>query len=386
MSMSAITEFRWGNTHQIVKIGHCVMVFGGFCYHLNECIGVLDREYNSYHVILVYNLYTDEWRKYMIPQNETVPSGRAKACAVAVGTDVYMFGGEGLFDNGCTNELWNLTKTQHGRFGWNKDNTHSKESTPSPRFGHSAWAYKGNLWVFGGAGYGSSPTGYLNSPRRGFYPSSYSDFVNNQLLCYKPFEQNWSFVQMFGAIPAPRVHHVATVVEAMGKAWVYGGDTYLTDFQQLQLDDFHELNLSTFTWTLIETSLPETLKAYSFTAVDTKLVLTGGIMQTDYELPLGNWILDLTSMSWRHRTFAHEDHYPYSYTGYEGLNNSVIFIGGEDGEENNSPQKNDQLVFSVMFEPKTLQQVATQTIHKHRDEYQWEACLPNKLLARFRFI
>ena len=372
-------------SHQVLRVGHCVVVFGGFYYQPEGLFGSVGCKYYSYHEISAYNLYTEEWQKIMIPQNETVPSEREKACAVVVGKAVYMFGGEDTTRRGCmnnyTNDLWTLQKTQHGSFGWNKINRQSKDSSPSPRSGHSGWTYKGNLWFFGGEG--SSPTGYLNSHRREFFPGILKICLNKQLLRFKPSEQNWTCVQSFGAIPSQRVDHAAAVMEGLDKAWVYGG--YSFDRGWKQLNDVHELDLSSITWTLIETSLPGPLVACSFNAVgETKLVLNGHIKS--FELPQHTWILDLTSMSWRHWTSEDRCTLGLSHTGCNGLNNSVIFVDLEADDEDNSPQNNDKHVFNMMLEPKTLQQVATRMIHKYKHELPWQSCLPNQLLATFSFI
>ena len=41
----------------------------------------------------MYNVYTDQWSKYHIPGENSAPPAQSGACATAIDTDIYMFGG-----------------------------------------------------------------------------------------------------------------------------------------------------------------------------------------------------------------------------------------------------------------------------------------------------
>ena len=64
---------------------HFILVFGGRFITNNKCV--------PQHAIWMYNLYTQQWRKHVIPQGQTVPASRSYACAVVIGSHVYMFWG-----------------------------------------------------------------------------------------------------------------------------------------------------------------------------------------------------------------------------------------------------------------------------------------------------
>ena len=306
------------------------------------------------------------------------PKGRIRSCAIAIGTDIYLFGGKSTFTwESYNNELWKLSNTAEESFSWKEIVAHSKEHTPSPRAFHSGWAYEGKLWIFGGEG--PSPTGYLYPYNDDFhlFPGLPDHFANNQLLCFNLFEQRWSYVEQSGAIPSSRSSHATTVLEDKHKVWIYGGYNYHT---HQFISDLHVLELSSFTWTLITTS-PRYFQTRSLNVVgDTKLVLRADRF---FDIPGEIWIFDMTSVSWRYILFR--DCYRSSNTCCLGLDNSVVIIGGEE-DGGCSPQNNNQCVFTVMLEPKSLQQLCIKMIHKHKHELTWEIVLPDQLLSRFRFL
>ena len=72
--------------HVAVNRCHYILVFSGrFPGRFPK-----DQVFMLLHVIWMYNLYTEEWRKHVIPQGLTVPGERLDACAVSIGSDVYM--------------------------------------------------------------------------------------------------------------------------------------------------------------------------------------------------------------------------------------------------------------------------------------------------------
>ena len=99
--------------HMAVRVDNMIVVFGGseylqkqFCYGLIPC---MDE-------IWLYNLYTSHWRKHVIPQVVAAP-GRQQSCAVAIGADIYVFGGCAYMSQGlCVNELWKFTRNFNGCF------------------------------------------------------------------------------------------------------------------------------------------------------------------------------------------------------------------------------------------------------------------------------
>ena len=201
---------------------------------LEKCIIVLGGE-DEYHQALslrniwMYNLYTEEWRKHVIPGNKIVPAGTLYSCGVVIGADIYMFGGGGVWDHAsgrrnCTNALWKLTRPSKQYFEWSEIVTQPQAKSPSPRYAHSGWEYAGKLWIFGG--HGLPLAGYLNDHgdfkedamlwgNRNLYGK------NNQLLCFNPSSGVWRNINTSGTIPRPCDSHATTIIGE--KVWVHGG-------------------------------------------------------------------------------------------------------------------------------------------------------------------
>ena len=136
-----------------VPQGECILVFGDRFGSFQKTTPV------SYHFIWMYNLYTEQWRKHIIPESELCPPNTAYACAVAIKEDAFIFGGINESQRTYSNELWKLSKSSAGLFTWSKVRSNNKK-VPSPRNRHSGWTYSGKLFVFGG--FGPSVDGYLN--------------------------------------------------------------------------------------------------------------------------------------------------------------------------------------------------------------------------------
>ena len=140
--------------HVAVRFLNCIFVFGG--QYVDDVTRLL-----SLRTIWMYNLYTELWKKHVIPNRNLAPSPSYDSCAVAVGSDIYMFGGcvyEKYHIN--RNFLWKLTIRTTGCFVWSQIMVKNRKKAPSPRKDHSGWEYAGKVWMFGGSG--SSPEGYLN--------------------------------------------------------------------------------------------------------------------------------------------------------------------------------------------------------------------------------
>ena len=124
--------------HVAVRLQNYVLVFAG------EYIEEDPRYKDAMCFIWSYNLYTEQWRKYRFPVSKSTPPHMAEyvASAVAIGTDVYMFG--------LSKSVWQLTIKKNRCFTWTQMPEKANSETASPRQGHSAWEYLGKMWVFGG--------------------------------------------------------------------------------------------------------------------------------------------------------------------------------------------------------------------------------------------
>ena len=341
------------SSHVAVNVDHYILVFSGTQRNMHD--HYIRMPLN---VIWVYNLYTEQWRRRMIPQGSTLPAKTYGACAVAIRSDVYMFGGyvETELDS---NALWKLVMQPQGSFVWSKIVMTNNEKAPSHRCYHTGWEYAEKLWTFGGCG--KSPAGFLND--FGDFNNSLSGDVhwqhfNNQLLCFDPSNEEWTNPQCYGMVPEPRARHATTASQE--KVWLYGGNYFIRCFNTL-----HELNMHSCTWTLIQSQKiqPQRL-ACTLTISDDKLILHGG-SNAFHKIFSDTWIVDLETKMWKKYTGA-TDTRRSGHSGSRGINNSVIIIG------------KSCTIFHVLTEPKSLQQLAVQNIHTNHTLLPWKS-LPRKL-------
>ena len=73
--------------HVAAPLGEYILVLGGRLGNFQEYTFV------SHHIIWMYNLYTDQWHKHVIPESKLCPPNNASARAVAINEDVFLFGG-----------------------------------------------------------------------------------------------------------------------------------------------------------------------------------------------------------------------------------------------------------------------------------------------------
>ena len=287
------------------------------------------------------------------------PNAVTRACAAAIGADIYMFGGTTSFSiNNSTNELWKLTIQEC--LNWSKIEPQDVK-LPCPRYGHSGWEYAQCLWVFGGAGRFS--TEYLSDH------GDISLLGTNQLLCYDSSTQKWTNPQCFGSVPYPRMYHSTTVIK--DKVWLFGGRPSVSH------SDLFELDMRSCTWTEIRTGQTKPGERYcsTLTAVsDRQLVLHAGISSST--TLNDTWILDLQTQAWTQYT-SHHDHTRYTHTGTLGINKVIIITGGFNYDKTYTP------TFHVMLEPKSLQQLAMKIIYNQQDVLPWK-CLPSKLITQLQ--
>ena len=305
----------------------------------------------------MYNLYTEQWRKHQISDQEVIPPTTYAPCAVAIGSCIYMFDGRDRILKEQTNSLWTLTRT-HGCFHRSEVDNQNGVKLPSPRYQHRGWEYKGQLWIFGGYG---SP---LDRHHR-----EYGDFAvnttrgdgegaNNQLLCYDPSTQKWTNPECSGSVPLPRFNHASSIIQK--KVWLRGG----ANENYRDLDDLFQLDMNSHIWTQIESGQikPDSLDSikYSLTAIsETELILVNVLWEGSCHSHYSSdaWIMDLTSQSWK-KYASPRDHRCWHNAVVSCVNRSVTVTGGYKGCTGGSYTP----TYHVMLEPKSLQQLAMKTI------------------------
>ena len=281
--------------HVAVRLEHYIRVFGGIGHKHFD-----DQELQR-NRIWMFNLFTEKWSMYMVRRK--IPPAINAACAVAIGSDVYMFDGRRNAECSFADALWKLNRNPKGYFLWSRIVTEDQTRVPSVRSKHTGWQYGGNLWIFGG--HTESSDGYLNDN---------GDFDNgwcNHLFSFSPSSKEWRNPKCSGSVPAPRSSHDSTRIG--GKVWLFGG-TNVT----LQFNDFHELDMRSLVWTEIQTGepKPQMRDICSLNAIsDKRLVLHGGAtLDGALQQFESTWIMDLSSYTWEQYT-TDTDHGRCAHTG-----------------------------------------------------------------------
>ena len=331
------------------------------------------------YTIWVYNLYTEEWRKH----GELLPC--SKACepatlclnstwTVALGADVYLFGGEenGKFfaSRNFTNSMLKLDKQPDGHFVWS-DVTDRNGKLPSPRCQHTGWTFGEKIWIFGG--HGTSGAGYLDD--FGSFENGRRYICNNQLLCFDPVSQKWANPKCFGDVPSPRFSHATAVT--WDKVVLFGGH----DASRNCLGDLYELNMRSLTWTQIQNGHIKPSECYL--PVLTTSSEGGHLVLHDFYCKRRHqgfndttlWILNLESQSWIKYTKSvnrlNHSRFPMGFTGTHSV---VMIAGASRGHEADH-------TIHIMSQHKSLQQLSIQTINNH-----WEMVPHNRLPQKLRAL
>ena len=71
--------------HIAVHLEHCIEVVGGYKYLYEDDSEVLDYQ----HIVWVYNIFLEQWRRYQIPKNKQVPYHLTGACGAVIDEDIY---------------------------------------------------------------------------------------------------------------------------------------------------------------------------------------------------------------------------------------------------------------------------------------------------------
>ena len=349
--------------------------FGHVAIHMDNYILVMGGSDVSLHVIFMYNIYTEQWRKYVIPKQKPAPSSTTWfGCAAVIGKECYLFGGFGGHHiETRTNALWKLFRTLSGYFSWMEIPSLNKLKTPSPRNGHNGWKFKNKLWIFGGI---------CDLPTLNGYLSDYGDFrnfvhggcVTNQLLCFNPSAKEWTNPKCAGNIPSPRAACAAAILE--DTVCFYGGNNH-----NRVLNELYELSMESLSWTQVQTggTKPQGCCFATLTAVTaSKLVLHNGSSHGTI-LINETWILDLPSKSWKQYE-SNKDKPRWGHTASLGINKSIIIIGGMDRDHNGKNIACKEH-FILRLEPKSLEQLAMITVHKYQSELPVNT-LPKKLVGQ----
>ena len=147
---------------------------------------------------------------------------------------------------------------------------------------------------------------------------------NNQLACYNPATNEWSYPEVRGEWPCPRAAHAAAKVGS--SVFIFGGR-----HGEVRMNDFWKLDLKSMRWSQIlfdKAKGPEGRSWHSLTAISTsELVLYGGL--STLKAPLcDSWIYCIPNNKWiRLRTTVRIPRLWHS-TVYSTVDDEILIFGG----------------------------------------------------------
>ncbi|KAF4530090.1 hypothetical protein B566_EDAN001346 [Ephemera danica] len=192
--------------HVTVQYKGRLIVWGGFMEHPSG----YNSEYHTTDEIIIYNSYTEVWSRVLTAGH--IPEKNSGSCGVIVDDSLYIFGGfqenrHSWTDEVNINDLYCLNLRS---LVWKK--LKPTGITPLPCDKLVGWTYKQKL--------------------RGW---------NNQLLCYDPDLNEWSWPHTFGPTPCPRAAHAADI--SRNTVYIFGGR-----LRDERMRNLHSLNMDTMKW------------------------------------------------------------------------------------------------------------------------------------------
>jgi|GEM_PF-3324194 len=178
----------------------------------------------------------------------TPPAARAYHEAVLYNGKMYVFGG---YDGtSIYNDVWELNLST---FVWTQKSPTG--GPPAARYNHTCIEYNGKMYLFGGED--TIPV----------TPTYYNDIWELNLSTFV-----WTQKSPTGGPPAARTQHVAA--EDNGKLYIHAGH----DQSYTTVNDFWELNLSTFVWTQLSPpgTVPSARLRHSAVTYRRYMVIFGG--------------------------------------------------------------------------------------------------------------
>ena len=126
--------------HMAVRVPGQIVLFGGHdtvTANINNTVDHITVNILSMRVIWVYHLDIDRWFKTALPETHVAPPPIAYACAVVIGSQIYLHGGHLVESTKAkaTGALWKLTNTAE-EITWSELKFQDKKSMPSPRSQH----------------------------------------------------------------------------------------------------------------------------------------------------------------------------------------------------------------------------------------------------------
>ncbi|KAF9213390.1 Negative regulator of mitotic exit [Podila verticillata] len=173
--------------HSAVNIGQYIIYFGGWDSVTGQCD-------DSLHVL---HTGRKEWNKP--PIQGPLPTPRHSHTACAVGTTMFVFGGQVdsyYLDEISSFDMKSITQNPH----WEK--IEPQTESPPARSGHCAGVHEGKIYIFGGVD---------------------ADYFYNDIWCFDPRGATWTPIPASGYLPTGRHGHSCTVAD--GTMYIFGGNS-----------------------------------------------------------------------------------------------------------------------------------------------------------------
>ncbi|KAI1288409.1 Kelch domain-containing protein 2 [Halotydeus destructor] len=379
------------------RIGHVSVYYKG---SLVVWGGYNDEQTHRYlpsDQIWIYDPLGESWStrkcvERLLPVKD-MPPGTSGACAAMLASHMYIFGG--YTDDGNTNSLYRVNLAPLGlqvtdadqlvpQVTFEKIRPDNMEMAPTSCDKNVCWSYKGKLYIFGG--YGLEPAFGV----RGNMPSDFSFLRdtashwhyqrgwNNQLVCYDPANNKWSYPAYKGKSPCPRAAHAMSQIGA--KVYIHGGRSG-TD----RLGDLWELDMLSLEWTQLKQASHEVAPPgrswHSLTGMaPDELVLFGGLSNS-CEPMKDCWTYSTVTNQWTQVSLPSEARLWHTAV-YSPEEAEVLIYGG--GTQNilnyrlSNVYTND--LITLRFKPKSLLRLALDTCVRQSKQLQSAYCeLPRHL-------
>ncbi|ETV70104.1 hypothetical protein, variant 1 [Aphanomyces astaci] len=298
-----IDERRWERIETLgdgysPRTGHTVVSHNATLY----VFGGTDRRRRQQD-LFQFDIESCAWSQ--VDVHGTLPPRRSGALGVVHENHMYIFGGYDGRDGNYFNDLFYFNFDTRR---WSEIPSSSSVVRPESRTDHIMVLHDANIYIFGG---------YNGSSRF------------NNMYRYEIPAKSWRKVDAVGSLPSGRFGHTGAVHESSHRLIVFGGwdgrDT---------LDDLHQYEFATNTWSPMVTSGRAPPHRYRHTAVifDTSMFVFGGVDKAHSRF---NDLqrLDMTTNTW---TEVHTTGFvPSSRTFHRAVVvlNRMYLLGGYDGTD-----------------------------------------------------
>lgn len=202
-----------------------------------------------------------------IANPSNVPGAREKAVSWLDSSGIlWLFGGTGLNNTVLTNDLWKYDPATN-RWTWVSGSNSADQrgfygtkgisdsyNVPGARLSAVSWIdSSGNLWLFGGRGYGSTTFGNLNDLWKYNPATNQWTWVSGSDNAYEPGRYGLKGIANPSNVPGGREEAVSWI-DSSDSLWLFGGEVLNSDSVFVMLNDLWKYDSATNQWTWLSGS------------------------------------------------------------------------------------------------------------------------------------